>query len=102
VSRSRTLLAHDDRQSAGDRRRLVATDVLQPAHVPLDIRAFGRHRIKVLTGAPSQEDVQVVLGVLSGRSPVAVEVGSDGGTHDNTVRRTDARIGSSEGSHGSR
>jgi hypothetical protein len=71
--------ADDDRQSTGDRRRLVAADVLQPAHVPLDIRTLSRQRVQILAGAPAQEDLQVVLGVQPGLSPVATKVGGYGG-----------------------
>jgi hypothetical protein len=55
--------ADHDRQPARHRRGLVPAYVLQPAHVPLDVRADRRQRIQVLAGTPAQEDPQVGLGV---------------------------------------
>ena len=66
--------ADHDRQPSGHRRRLVAADVLQPAHVPLDVRAAARQRVEVLVGAPAQEDLQVGLGVQPGLAAVAAQV----------------------------
>ena len=55
--------ADHDRQAAGDRGGLVAARVLQPAQIPLDVRADRGERVEVLVGAPAQEDPQVRLGM---------------------------------------
>ena len=41
--------AGDHRQPAGDRRGLVPADLLQPAHVELDVRPGGGQRIEVVS-----------------------------------------------------
>jgi hypothetical protein len=46
--------AGHDREPSGDRRWLVAGDLLHPAQVQLDVRAFGVQRVQALVAAPGQ------------------------------------------------
>jgi hypothetical protein len=55
VDHADSVEADHDRQSARDRRGLVVANVLQPAQVPLDVRADGGQRIEIVIGAPAQE-----------------------------------------------
>jgi hypothetical protein len=63
--------------------------VLQPAHVSLDVRAYGQQRFEVLLGAPSEEDPQVRLGVQTRVAPVSAEVGGHGRTQHEMIGRHD-------------
>ena len=63
--------ADDDRQTARDGRRLVVADLLQPAHVPVNVDAAHAKRVEVLIGAPGQVDLEVGPGVQAGLASVA-------------------------------
>jgi hypothetical protein len=79
--------ADHDRQAAGDRRRLVPADVLQPAHVALDIHAYRREWIQALVGAPAQEHPKIRFGVQTGLAAIATQIGGHRRPQHNMIRR---------------
>lgn len=91
--------ADHDRQPAGHRRGLVPADVLQPAHVPLDIHPRRSQRVKAVLGAPAQEDPQIGLGVDASLTTVTAEEGRHRGAHNELIGQHDRRSGSRRDSH---
>lgn len=61
-------------QPPGDRGGLVEADLLQPAHIPFDVRSTDAQRVQALIGAPGQEDLEVGAGVQARLTPVAAQV----------------------------
>ncbi len=90
--------ADHDGQPAGDCRGLVPADVLQPAHVPLDVDPRSGERAQVLVGAPPEEDTQVGLGVNASLATVTAQEGRHCGVYDELVGRYDVG-GDRRGSH---
>ena len=69
--------ADHDRQPPPHRRRLEPAGLLQPPHVPLDVRPDCGQRSQTLFVAPAQEDPKVGVGVETGLAAVAAEIGGD-------------------------
>lgn len=60
-------------------------DVLQPAHVPLDIHPRRSQRVKAVLGAPAQEDPQIGLGVDASLTTVTAEEGRHRGAYNELI-----------------
>lgn len=86
--------ADHHRQPAGHRRRLVAANILQPAHIMLDVDPCCLQRVQGLVSRPAQEDLEVGVRVHSRLAAVPAEVRSDGGRQELWVE--EATLGWSE------
>jgi hypothetical protein len=91
--------ADHDRQPPRHRRGLEPSDLLQPAHIPLDVGADCREWFQVLLVAPAEEDPEVGVGVEAGLAAVAAQVGGDRRPQHELIRRCDSGVGNGEGGH---
>jgi hypothetical protein len=70
-----------------------AAHILQPAHVPFDVRPDRGERVEVLVGAPAQEDPEVGLGMQPGLAAVAAQV-RGARAHNELIDTSDTDVGS--------